>query len=106
MVAMPYVSDAAARSRLVTRAGAAQGALAAAIGVAVAGGVGLAGGALAAAAFAALAAMALATILCGWRFHARAGGVTGDFLGAAEQVNEIVILFTVLAVLQVAGFTP
>ena len=125
MVAMPYVSDAAAKSRQVTRAGAAQGVLATAIGLAVAGGVVLAaggmlagGGALAAggalaggaidatAAVAALGAMALATAFCGWRFHARAGGLTGDFLGAAEQVNEIVILFTILAVLRVAGFGP
>ena len=42
--------------------------------------------------------MALATALCGWRFRARAGGVTGDFLGATEQVNEIAILGAVLAV--------
>jgi len=27
-------------------------------------------------------------------------------LGTAEQVNEIVILFTILAVLQVTGFAP
>ena len=107
MVAMPYVSDAAAKSRQVTRAGPAQGVLATAIGVGVAGGVVLAGSAIGAtAAVAALAAMALATAFCGWRFHARTGGLTGDFLGAAEQVNEIVILFTILAVLQVAGFAP
>ena len=107
MVAMPYVSDAAARSRQVTHAELAQGALATVIGVAAAGAVVLAEIAIdATAAFAAFAAMALATAFCGWRFRARAGGVTGDFLGAAEQVNEIVILFTILAVLQVAGFAP
>lgn len=27
-------------------------------------------------------------IICGWRFHVRAGGLTGDFLGATEQVCE------------------
>ncbi|MDE2982542.1 MAG: adenosylcobinamide-GDP ribazoletransferase [Gemmatimonadota bacterium] len=105
MVAMPYVSDAASKSRQVTRTGAAHGVIATATGVAVAGGVVLAGG-VNNAAFAAFAVMALATAFCGWRFRARAGGVTGDFLGAAEQVNEIVILFTILAVLQVAGFGP
>ncbi len=106
MVAMPYVSDAAAKNRQITRAGPAQGVLATAIGVAVAGGVVLAGVAIdATAAIAALAVMALATAFCGWRFRARAGGVTGDFLGTAEQVNEIVILFTILAV-QVTGFAP
>ncbi len=31
-------------------------------------------------------------LLCGWRFHARAGGLTGDFLGATEQVCECGIL--------------
>ena len=103
MVAMPYVSDAAAKSRQVTRAGAAQGVLATVIGVASAGSIVVAGGAIGATA--ALAAMALATALCGWRFRERAGGVTGDFLGAAEQVNEIVILITVLAV-QMAGIAP
>lgn len=107
MVAMPYVTDAAAKNRRITRAGPAQGVLATATGVAVAGGVVLPSGAIdATAALAAFAAMALATAFCGWRFRARADGVTGDFLGAAEQVNEIVILFTILAVLQVAGFAP
>ncbi len=117
MVAIPYVSDAAAKSRQVTRAGAAQGVFATAIGAAGTGvvvaaglsagggGWGLIAGINATAALAAFAAMALATALCGWRFRARAGGVTGDFLGAAEQVNEIVILFTILAV-QVAGIAP
>ena len=106
MVAMPYVSDAAAKSREVTRAGAAQGVLATAIGAVSAGGVAVAGGTVAAAAaLAAFAAMALATTLCGWRFRERAGGVTGDFLGAAEQVNEIVILIAILAV-QMAGSAP
>jgi len=106
MVAMPYVTDAAAKNRQITRAGPAQGVLATAIGVAVAGAVVLVGGAIdATAALPAFAAMVLATAICGWRFRARAGGVTGDFLGAAEQVNEIVILFTILVV-QVAGVAP
>jgi len=105
MVAMPYVSGAAAKSRQVTRAGAAQGVLATMVGVASAGGV-VAGSAIGAtAALAAFAVMALATALCGWRFRMRAGGVTGDFLGAAEQVNEIVILIAVLG-LQASGDTP
>ena len=106
MVAMPYVSAAAAKSRQVTRAGVPQGVLATAIGVAAATGLIAAGGSIdPTAALAAFAAMTLATAFCGWRFRARAGGVTGDFLGAAEQVNEIVILFTILAV-QVAAVAP
>ena len=98
MVAMPYVSDAAAKSRQVTRAGVGQCILASAIGVAAAWGLVAAGGSISATgALAAFAAMALATALCGWRFRVRAAGVTGDFLGAAEQVNEIVILIALLA---------
>ncbi len=103
MVAMPYASDTAAKSRQVTRAGPVQGALATAIGGAAAVSVVAIGGPIGAAGvLAAFSAMGVATALCGWRFRARAGGVTGDFLGATEQVNEIVILFAVLAV-QVAG---
>jgi adenosylcobinamide-GDP ribazoletransferase len=29
---------------------------------------------------------------CGWRFHARAGGITGDFLGATQQLTDAAIL--------------
>ncbi len=44
-------------------------------------------------------ALAFTTLLTGWRYHARAGGVTGDFLGATEQVGECLLLlaFTVPA---------
>lgn len=32
--------------------------------------------------------------LCAWRFKARAGGITGDFLGASQQVSVNAILLT------------
>jgi adenosylcobinamide-GDP ribazoletransferase len=35
--------------------------------------------------------------LCGWRFAARAGGVTGDFLGATQQITEVVLLVALAA---------
>ncbi|RMH39951.1 MAG: adenosylcobinamide-GDP ribazoletransferase [Deltaproteobacteria bacterium] len=38
------------------------------------------------------AAAAVVTLACGWRFRARAGGLTGDFLGATEQVAECALL--------------
>lgn len=31
-------------------------------------------------------------VVCGWRFYARAGGITGDFLGATQQVTDVAIL--------------
>jgi adenosylcobinamide-GDP ribazoletransferase len=34
----------------------------------------------------------LIAVLCGWRFHARAGGITGDFLGATQQLTDAAIL--------------
>jgi adenosylcobinamide-GDP ribazoletransferase len=38
------------------------------------------------------AALATTAGITGWRYQARAGGVTGDFLGATEQISEIVAL--------------
>jgi adenosylcobinamide-GDP ribazoletransferase len=37
-------------------------------------------------------ACAAGTIACGWRFARRAGGITGDFLGATQQVTESIAL--------------
>jgi adenosylcobinamide-GDP ribazoletransferase len=34
-------------------------------------------------------------VICGWRFVVRAGGVTGDFLGATQQVGECALLLAV-----------
>ena len=39
-----------------------------------------------------LIAMVLSYGLCYWRFKARLGGITGDFLGASQQVSECAIL--------------
>ncbi len=40
----------------------------------------------------ALGMVALAGLWLAWRFRRRAGGVTGDFLGAAQQVSELAFL--------------
>jgi adenosylcobinamide-GDP ribazoletransferase len=93
MRAMPYVTmDAQAKSRSVTRAGWGQtlvasswGAIAAVVGVqvlalpwrAVVGGA---------------AGCGVVALVCGYRFHVRAGGLTGDFLGATEQLCECALL--------------
>jgi adenosylcobinamide-GDP ribazoletransferase len=37
------------------------------------------------------------TGFCGWRFFARAGGITGDFLGATQQITEVVLLVLLAA---------
>jgi adenosylcobinamide-GDP ribazoletransferase len=93
MGAMDYVTaDEAAKSRQVVRARTAQVAVATLYPTLLLGGlVGLdlltptravaVGGTAAAVA-----------LVCGWRFWLRAGGITGDFLGATEQVGECAML--------------
>jgi adenosylcobinamide-GDP ribazoletransferase len=89
MVALPYVSV-DSRSRPVTRGGAPQAALATAL---AAGVLGAAHAVLSPVAVLAMVAVSLGTaMLCGWRFHVRAGGITGDFLGATQQVCEAALL--------------
>jgi adenosylcobinamide-GDP ribazoletransferase len=39
----------------------------------------------------------LVVVLCGWRFHVRAGGLTGDFLGATQQLTDATILVALAA---------
>ena len=45
----------------------------------------------------AVLAVALLTAGAGWLFRRRVGGITGDFLGAAEQVNEAAVLVVLAA---------
>jgi adenosylcobinamide-GDP ribazoletransferase len=88
MVALPYATPAStAKSRPVTRAGIAQALLATVWPVLLAEILLAPGQLLALAAIA-----ALATALLGWRFAARVGGITGDFLGATQQVVECALL--------------
>jgi len=45
----------------------------------------------------AMVAVGLGTaLLGGWRFHVRAGGITGDFLGATQQVVECGLLLALV----------
>lgn len=39
----------------------------------------------------------LVVVLGGWRFHVRAGGLTGDFLGATQQLSDAAILVALAA---------
>jgi adenosylcobinamide-GDP ribazoletransferase len=45
----------------------------------------------------ALAASLVVVALCGWRFHVRTGGLTGDFLGATQQLTDAAILVALAA---------
>jgi adenosylcobinamide-GDP ribazoletransferase len=37
-------------------------------------------------------------VVCGWRFRARLGGITGDFLGATQQVTECALLLALVLI--------
>jgi adenosylcobinamide-GDP ribazoletransferase len=93
MAALPYVTPPRdAKSRDVTRGGWPQSAVATAwFAGAIA--AGLASGVISPLRACALAA-ALASVatLTGWRYRRRAGGITGDFLGATEQLGELAAL--------------
>jgi adenosylcobinamide-GDP ribazoletransferase len=96
MAALRYVSDeATARSGRVVTSGPVQAAVATAwAGLSLF--VPWQAGALSAAAVAGVAAAGvLLAALCAWRFVARAGGITGDFLGANEQLNECAMLLAI-----------
>ena len=101
LATLPYVTPAAvARSADVARAGPAPTALAAVFVAALGGGL-LALGALPLLALGgALAGVALVTAAAGWRFAARAGGITGDFLGALQQLAELMALTALVALLR------
>ena len=43
-----------------------------------------------------LVAGAVCGVVCGWRFHRRAGGITGDFLGAVQQLSQLAMLAVLL----------
>jgi adenosylcobinamide-GDP ribazoletransferase len=94
MAALPYVTGAEARSRPVARGGPLQAAVATALAALVLG----AGRALLSpVALLAMVAVSLGgAMLCGWRFHVRAGGITGDFLGATQQVCAAALLLALV----------
>jgi adenosylcobinamide-GDP ribazoletransferase len=89
IAALPYVTTVGARSRGVARARAAQAwvatAWALAAGVAMAVGRHLPVTRIAAA----FGSVAVVTLFTGWRYARRVGGITGDFMGATEQLCEL-----------------
>ena len=94
MRVLPYVTnDAASRSRLVARAQSPQ-VLVATLWALFAVGAALALDHIAPAeALLMLVVSALVAAFCGYRFHVRAGGLTGDFLGATQQLVCGALLF-------------
>jgi len=93
VVAMPYVTaEQDAKSRTVAQAGVPQ-AIVATLWFLGAAGVALYARFLSLPRAGALvAALAVITAVSGWRYRVRAGGITGDFLGATEQLGEIAVL--------------
>jgi adenosylcobinamide-GDP ribazoletransferase len=89
MIALPYVTAEGAKSRDLARAGVRQGVVAAAWFV-VAAAIAIGSKSFSAARIVALtASLAVVTTVTAWRYRRRAGGVTGDFLGATEQLCEL-----------------
>jgi adenosylcobinamide-GDP ribazoletransferase len=91
MAALPYVTSSdASRSRPVARGGPAQAVVATLVAALV---LVAAHQVLSPVGVLAMVAVSIgAAMLCGWRFHVRAGGLTGDFLGATQQVCECALL--------------
>lgn len=97
MAVLPYVTSVdGAKSRDVARGGAPQAIVATVWGaLALAGAVSL--GTITVSRAAALSlTIAVVAGLTGWRYWRRIGGVTGDFMGATEQLAEIAALATLV----------
>lgn len=124
MGALPYVtSDARSRSRRVARAGWRQVAWATGLGCALLGGAWLSSAWLSSAwlggswlssawlgrglsgveVLGIVAATAAVTAIAGYRFVRRAGGITGDFLGATQQLSECTVLLVLASFRADAG---
>ncbi|MGH7434063.1 MAG: adenosylcobinamide-GDP ribazoletransferase [Polyangiaceae bacterium] len=92
---MKYVTDAAvSRSAGIAAAGPAQAAVATLWTALTLGALAATRSIALERAAIAVGVAALVTLLTAWRYQTRAGGITGDFLGATEQLCEIAILAT------------
>jgi adenosylcobinamide-GDP ribazoletransferase len=97
MAALPYVTpDDTAKSRDIARGGVPQAAVATAWGAAALAVAGLLGWMSLARAAALVVTIVVVALLTGWRYVRRAEGITGDFLGATEQLGEIAALAVVV----------
>ena len=90
---LPYVTPGpTARSRGVARSGAEQVALATALSLVVVGVLGATGALAPLRGLAAVAAVIAVTAASGLHFRRRLGGLTGDFLGAVQQLSSVSVL--------------
>jgi adenosylcobinamide-GDP ribazoletransferase len=98
MTALPYVtpSETAYSSKLLA-ARTVHAAVASTLAVLVAAGLVLGGFLPVRAVLIAVSVSSVLVVLCGWRFHVRAGGLTGDFLGATQQLTDAAILVAIAA---------
>jgi adenosylcobinamide-GDP ribazoletransferase len=93
MAALPYVtSDAASKSRDAARGGLPQAIVATVWGAVALGGAVTFGSLSMAQIAPTCAATVVVAAVTGFRYWRRLGGITGDFLGATEQLAEIAVL--------------
>lgn len=102
LAALPYVtpesSDARAKSAAVAKAGLPQAVIATLWPIAFLAALVSVRALCPSHVIAVAVAGAASSLICGWRFHARLGGVTGDLLGAAEQFSECAMLLAIALV--------
>ena len=93
MASIPYVTSTdVSKSRPVIQGSTPQAALGTVFFVAVLGALVWQGSTSTAVAVSLIATLAVVALVCGRYFTKRAGGITGDFLGATEQANEVALL--------------
>ena len=92
MVLLPYATPKGGKSRELTRAGPAQALIASAWPIALGVALVATHSFDASRIMATFLAVAVLAGVTGWRYTVRAGGITGDFLGATEQLGELAIL--------------
>ena len=103
LASLPYVSGSQGKGRAVVEAGTPHAAVATGWVIAAALTLDFVGYVEGIASAAGLGGVGVVTLLLGVWFRARAGGITGDFLGAAEQAGEVMILLVLLAMARQGG---
>lgn len=102
IASLPYVTAAGAKGRLLTTGGWLQAVVALLWPAALIVGLLAVGKVSASHALAALVSPFAMALLLGLWFRSRASGITGDFLGATEQVGEVTVLLVLLSLQRLA----